>query len=150
MIEDHLKLYRCLKKEDVKYMVIGGIAAIAYGVPRTTNDIDIFVKPSIENCTRLLAALKKAGFGTAFLTTAQKISENELTVMEDILRIDILTEVKSLEFDKCWKRRKEKKIYGVTVNFISLGDLIKSKRAVLRIADKEDIKILKKIKNTGR
>ena len=139
MIEDHLKLYRCLKKENVKYVVIGGVAAIAYGVPRTTNDIDIFVEPTVQNCERLLKAMKGAGLSTALLTTSKKVSETELTVINDIIRLDILTKVKGLEFDRAWGNRAVKKMNGIQINFISISDLIRSKDKAARGIDKDDI-----------
>lgn len=145
MIEDHLKLYKFLKKERVKYIIIGGVAAIAYGVPRTTNDIDIFIEPTVDNCRRLLKAMEEAGLATAALTTPQKVSRTDLTVVNDIMRMDIMTKAKGLNFDATWRRRKVKKVDGVPINFISLQDLILSKSKVARKCDKDDIKILKKI-----
>jgi len=149
MVKDHLRLYRFLKKEKVKYIIIGGVAAIAYGVPRTTNDIDIFIKPTIDNCERLLRAMEQTGLTTAALTTPQKISNTDLTIINDFIRIDIMTKVKGLKFDDCWKRRKIKKVERAPVNFISLDDLIVSKAEVARKLDKDDIKLLKRIKRIG-
>lgn len=150
MIEEHLKLYRFLKKEAVRYIVIGGAAAIAYGVPRTTNDLDIFIDPAMENCKKFLKALKETGLGTAFLTSAEKISRTELTIIEDVIRIDVMTRVKGLDFEKSWNSKIVKEISGVPINFISLSSLIKSKKAAARRIDKDDIKILTKIKKLGR
>jgi hypothetical protein len=47
-----------LTREGVEYILIGGFAVILYGLPRTTQDIDIIVKPDKENITRLKNALK--------------------------------------------------------------------------------------------
>lgn len=149
MIKDHLKLYKFLKKEKVKYIVIGGVAAIAYGVPRTTNDIDIFIEPTVENCGRLLKAMKEAGLAAVTLTTPLKVSKTDLTVINDFLRIDIMTKVKGLKFDNCWSRRKIKKVNSIPVNFISLHDLILSKSEVGRKSDKDDIRLLRRIKASG-
>ena len=110
MLKDYLKLYKSLNRNKVKYLIIGGIACIIYGVPRTTLDIDIFIEPSLENAKRLLKALKEIGFGTAHVTTPRKIIKNEINVFEDYLRIDIITKPKGLAFDKAWKNRNIKKI----------------------------------------
>lgn len=150
MVEDHLRLYRCLRDARVEYLIIGGVASIAYGVPRTTNDLDIFLKPEHDNCAKFLHALKKAGLGTAYLTTAEKLSRNDLTVIEDVIRLDVLTRAKGIAFDECWKRRAVKRINEVPVNFISLDDLIRSKSAVRRRIDRDDILLLKKIKRQTR
>jgi len=149
-VEEHLRLYKSLKKEGVKYIVIGGAAAIAYGVPRTTNDLDLFIEPTLDNCKRFLTALQEAGLGTAFLTNAKKLAETELTIIDDIIRLDILTKVKGLTFKESWNDRVKKEISNIAINFISLDDLIKSKNSVGRKIDKDDIKLLRKIKRLGR
>ena len=48
-----------LDAKGVPYLVMGGLAAAAYARPRTTEDIDLFVKP--EDATHALAALAAAG-----------------------------------------------------------------------------------------
>ena len=48
-----------LDGKDVPYLVMGGLAAAAYARPRTTEDIDVFVKP--EDANRALDALAAAG-----------------------------------------------------------------------------------------
>ena len=145
MIRDYLKLYKSLNRNKVSYLIIGGIACIIYGVPRTTLDIDIFIEPSLKNAERLLKALKEAGFGTAYVTTPQKIIKNEINIFEDYLRLDIITKPKGLVFDKAWKNRSVKRINGIKVNVASIRDIIKSKKASKRRFDKEDIKILQAI-----
>lgn len=146
MLEKHLTLYKSLKRNKVEYLIIGGIACGIYGSPRATKDLDIFIKPTLENAKRLLSALKEAGFGTAYLTTPEKIIKNEVSIFEDFMRLDVLTKVKGLNFDKAWQRRQTKILKGIKIIVVSLDDLIISKRAATRLIDKEDIKILKKIK----
>ena len=145
MINEYLKLYKSLNKNKVKYIIIGGVACIIYGVPRTTLDIDIFIERTPGNAARLLKALDEAGFGTASMTTPKRIAENELSVFEDYLRLDVMTKVKGLNFDDAWKNRTVKKIEGITVNLASIEDIIKSKSASRRKSDIDDIKTIKKI-----
>jgi predicted nucleotidyltransferase len=145
MLKDYLKLYKSLNINRVKYLIIGGIASIIYGVPRTTLDIDIFIEPSLKNAEKLLKALKESGFGTAHITTPQKIIDNEINVFEDYMRLDVITKPKGLVFAESWKGRNRKKINGVTVYVASIKDIIKSKKASKRAFDEEDIKILRKI-----
>lgn len=145
MIKDHLRLYKSLDRHRVKYLIIGGVAAIVYGVPRPTLDIDIFIEPTFRNAEKLLKALKDAGFGTASLTSPQQVIDNELTVFEDYIRLDVFTKVKGIRFEKAWKRRVIKKINSVPVKFASLEDIISSKKASKRNIDKEDLKLLKQL-----
>jgi hypothetical protein len=42
-------VYSPLNRHRVKYLTIGGIAAILYGVPRATFDLDIPIEATEEN-----------------------------------------------------------------------------------------------------
>lgn len=46
-----------LNSARVRYLLIGGLASILYGVPRTTTDIDFALDPKKENVRRTVAAL---------------------------------------------------------------------------------------------
>ena len=49
---------KAFSKHKVSYRVIGGVALNLQGVPRNTEDLDIFVRPQRENIERLQSALK--------------------------------------------------------------------------------------------
>ena len=59
-------VFASLQRHKVRYVVIGGIAAVLHGVPRATFDLDILIEATPENAQRLLQALLEAGLGTAF------------------------------------------------------------------------------------
>ena len=142
MIDQHLKLFVSLNDHGVEYLLIGGALAIAYGVPRVTKDIDLFLKPTRENAARCLEALQKCGMGTASLTTAEDLCDTEITIFKDILRVDVLTMVKGLDFAAAWANKVFLELDTVLIPSISLEDLIKAKKATARPDDLEDIKIL--------
>ena len=73
MLNKLQNVFSSFQKNEVKYVVIGGIASVLYGVPRATFDLDILIEPSIENTRRLLKSLLEAGLGTADLTTAEDV-----------------------------------------------------------------------------
>ena len=62
MIEKVKKIVKTFRKFNIEYMFIGKFAAILYGYPGTTQDIDIFPKKDKTNCKNLLKALKELGF----------------------------------------------------------------------------------------
>jgi len=135
-------VFRSFQSHDVKYLVIGGVASILYGVPRATFDLDLLIEPSAKNADRLLAALKEAGFGTASLTTAEEILAHEVTVFEDRVRIDVQTSTPGLNFDAAWGRRGTMVYQGQEFDVVSKVDLISSKRAAGRDVDLEDARLL--------
>ena len=148
MISSHLNVYKSLNSHKVRYLVIGGLAVNLYGLPRSTKDMDVFIEHDIENCNKLLTALKEINFGTAYLTDSKKVMENEITIFDDKMRIDVLTEVKGLEFYSSWQHRNEVEVESVIIPFVSFDHLIQSKKAVGRKQDLEDIKYLLKIKQS--
>jgi len=144
MYEEHLHLYKSLKKFKVKYLVAGGVAAAVYGLPRVTFDLDVWIRPDKENAQRLLDAMTDAGMGTASMTDAEKVLANEISVFQDRIRLDIFTFFKGVEFDVCWKRRFVRKLDGIPVFFIALDDLLAIKTAYGRPVDKADVEFFRK------
>ena len=70
-------VFKSFQQHNVKYVVIGGIAAVLYGVPRATFGLDILIEATPKNVQRLINALIDAGMGTATLTNADEILANE-------------------------------------------------------------------------
>jgi len=135
-------LFASLASEGTEYLVIGGIAAIAYGVPRTTLNLDILIRATEANARSLLRAFERIGLGTAALTTAEDLARTEITVFQDRMRKDVQTRTPGIDFAAAHGRRRDIMIGGVPVPFISKGDLIVAKRASGRPQDLEDVRIL--------
>ncbi|MHB1931307.1 MAG: hypothetical protein ACYCUG_18095, partial [Acidimicrobiales bacterium] len=53
------RLIRVLDRHAVEYLVIGGAAAVAYGVGRPTDDVDCVVSRTRANLDKLAAALNE-------------------------------------------------------------------------------------------
>ncbi len=143
MINQLQGVFRCLEKHNVKYVVIGGIASILYGVPRTTFDLDILIEATSENAGKLLQALQETGLGTALLTTPENILGNEITIFQDRVRIDVQTKTPGIEFETAWENRNTVEYQGQKFHLLSKSDLIASKEAAGRPKDLEDIRLLR-------
>lgn len=149
MIGPHLRLFKTLNSHGAEYLLIGGVAVIAYGFPRTTKDIDFFINPTVANAQRCLDALEELGFGTVALTDAKKVAATEVTIFNDIIRVDLLTRVKGLQFDTAWQRRVFFEVERVLIPALNRDDLICSKQAAGRPGDLEDIKVLEMARAKG-
>jgi len=44
-------VFASFQEHDVRYVVIGGIAAVLHGVPRATFDLDILIQATPDNWT---------------------------------------------------------------------------------------------------
>ncbi len=135
-------VFSSFQRHNVHYVVIGGIAAILHGVPRATFDLDILIEATAENAQNLLDALTEARLGTAAMTSAQEVLDNEITIFQDRVRIDVQTSTPGLEFSKAWKDRQEMKYQNQRFYVASKLDLIASKLAAGRPVDLDDVKAL--------
>jgi hypothetical protein len=135
-------VFRSFQQHDVRYVVIGGMAAILHGVPRATFDLDILMEASPENAGRLLAALLDAGLGSAALTSVQDLLANEITVFKDRVRIDVRTSTPGICFAEAWAHRQTVTYRGQAFFILAKDDLIRSKRAAGRQVDLEDVRLL--------
>ena len=135
-------VFASFQSHNVKYIVIGGIAAVLHGVPRATFDLDVLVEATPDNAQRLLDALLEANLGTAALISADELLAHEITVFKDRVRIDVQTATPGLRFDEAWRNRETMEYQGQAFYVVSRDDLIGSKRAAGRDVDLEDVRLL--------
>jgi tRNA nucleotidyltransferase/poly(A) polymerase len=135
-------VFASLQKHRVKYLIIGGIAAVLYGVPRATFDLDILIEATPGNARRLLDALIEAKLGTATLTSAEELLAHEITIFQDRVRIDVQTSTPGLRFEEAWRNRETMEYRGQKFYVVSKQDLIASKQAAGREVDLEDVRLL--------
>jgi hypothetical protein len=99
-IELAVKLHRLFEELGVDYYVTGGVAAIAYGEPRTTQDLDVVVTVRREDVERLALALEGAGFyvpGVEDVVTGQ-MRTLQVTEVATISRADLMiVDIEALE-----------------------------------------------------
>jgi predicted nucleotidyltransferase len=135
-------VFRSLKNHEVRYVVIGGIASIVHGVPRTTFDLDILIDATPENVRKLLDAFLEAGLGTAALTSVDDVLNNEITIFKDRVRIDVQTVTPGIDFASAWTNKKTVTYNDQNFYIICKNDLVRSKRASGRPVDLEDVRLL--------
>lgn len=135
-------VFSSLQRGDVRYVVIGGIAAVLHGVPRATFDLDILIAATPDNVERLLRAFTAAGLGTAALTTVEEVLANEMTVFKDSVRIDVQTRTPGLSFVDAWEHKLTMRYEGQDFFVASREDIIAAKRAAGRRVDLEDVRLL--------
>lgn len=134
-----------LSQRGVEYLVIGGWAAIAHGLPRTTLDVDLFVRPTRENVQRLIGALADVGFGTARELDPDEILGRHALLFSDQIRVDIFLRPWGLkDFQESWAARFETVFESVRIPFLGFDDLIRSKETN-REQDQQDVEALRKI-----
>lgn len=134
-----------LNSTGVRFVIVGGHAVAFHGYPRFTGDIDFFVERSPDNACRLEQVLRDFGFGGLGLA-AQDFLEPEAVVQlgRPPNRIDILTSIDGVSFDRAWQGRVPAELDALPVCFIGREDLVANKRASARPQDVADISMLEK------
>jgi len=142
MLNQLKDVFASFHKNNVEYVVIGGIAAVLYGVPRATFNLDILIAATPENAQRLLTALLDAGLGTASLISPEDLLAHEITIFKDRIRIDVQTTTPGLRFEDAWLKREKMNYQGQVLYVVSRDDLIISKLAAHPDIDLEDVRLL--------
>ena len=125
---------------EVRFLIVGGYALAAHGLPRFTGDLDAWVWADEANAARILAALGDFGFGDVGVTVADFSRADSIVQLGfPPYRIDILTSIDGVAFDDAWTRRVTMDVGSLRVPFISREDLIVNKRAVGRPQDLADV-----------
>lgn len=132
-----------LNSHAVDYVIVGAWARTLHGVPRSTGDIDFFVRASPENASRLMRALDQFGFGSAGIKPEDFLTPNHVVQLGvEPYRIDIITGISGVSFEEAWKDRVPGEIDGVPVAFLSLRLFKQNKQAAGRAKDLADLDAL--------
>ncbi|MEZ4845675.1 MAG: DUF6036 family nucleotidyltransferase [Bdellovibrionota bacterium] len=140
---------KLLNDRSVEYVVIGASAFPTHGYSRSTLDIDIFIRPTIENAKATLQSLQEFGYDTEDLT-AQDLLENKVLIRQYMVETDIHPFVAGTTFDEVNEGKVYENIEGIRVAVAGLDELIKMKKAANRPKDQEDLKFLEQIKKTKK
>lgn len=152
---DFKRLVEVLTDGQVDFVVIGGVAVIAHGHTRLTEDLDICYLRTPENMERLAVALEPLGPtlrgappGLPFhLDAATLKSGLNFTLESAAGDIDLLGEVTGVGgFAALIGDAIEREIYGRKVRIMSLAMLERSKRAAGRAKDLADLEAIREIK----
>jgi hypothetical protein len=144
-----------LEKHDVRFVVIGAIAAIAQGYPLTTQDIDITPARDPDNLERLAAALRELDArlripddeaGVSFPIDAEMLGNAEMwTLRTPFGDLDInYTPSGTTGYADLRRAARRESIEGVQVSIAALADIIRSKEAAGRVKDQAQLPALRR------
>ncbi|MFK5924901.1 MAG: hypothetical protein QM496_22200 [Verrucomicrobiota bacterium] len=141
MNSDFKDLLHIFAEEKVEYLIVGGYAVIHYTQPRYTKDIDLWIKPSVENALRVARAFRQ--FGVPLIEVTQQDFESEglqYVIGVAPCQIDFLTSLPGVrDFNLAWGDRAVEVCEGVEVNYLGKKDLISAKKSASRPQDLADI-----------
>jgi len=150
--QDFKELLKLLKEKKVKYLIVGGQAVNYYSRGKLTEDLDIWIEPTPENAENVFIVLKTYGTGNLDVDISDFINKDKVVQLGYApMRIDIMTSIEGLDFDKAYEKRSNGYIFGLKNQpYISFEDLLKNKKKTGRPKDKFDVIWMKKYFNPKR
>lgn len=133
-----------LREHDVEFVIVGAYALAFHGAPRFTGDLDILIRPSPENATRLVRAIAAFGFPPPPLLPAEIIAPTRLIEMGVApVQIHLMSAIDGVSWEEVWKTRVEGPFGAHTVPFIGRDAFLRNKRASGRPKDLADVEALR-------
>lgn len=133
-----------LRAHRVEFVIVGAHALAFHGAPRFTGDLDILIRPTEENATRLMGAIEAFGFPRPPLSAADVIQPVRMIEMGVApVQIHVMSHVDGVSWDEVWASRETGPLGSETVPFIGRDAFIRNKRASGRPKDIADIEALR-------
>jgi hypothetical protein len=144
-----LDFFKILNANNVRYIMIGGLATRFHGYNRNTDDLDMWLEDNLVNRKNLRAAFKQLGYGDFASIENMPFVAGFTSFYAAGIELDIITEMKGLEnssFSECYEISLLADLNGIKVPFLHINHLIQNKKAVNRPKDQLDVIYLEKIK----
>lgn len=139
------EILKRLLKSSVDFVLVGGLAAITYGVSTMTQDVDVCFPFDDENIRKLLSSLEdihprvRAGSETVPLRdydVARLEKLDNLYLKTDGGELDLLGEIAGIgKLKEVKKQSVVIELFGFPCRILDIGALIKSKEAMGRPKD---------------
>lgn len=127
-----------LARHNVRYLIVGGIAAILHGWPGATADLDVLGAFDPGNLERLAAALADLdATASGWDGTAGTLATQTAWPLQTRAGpVDLLFVLEPWgDYDELLPRSEEIQAFGLALPVVSLGDLIDLKQALGRPKD---------------
>ncbi len=158
MQADFRKLLEALAREGVQFVIVGGVAVVAHGHVRATDDLDISYARTTENFERLVRALapfhprlRGAPAELPFIFDARTLKAGlNFTLTTDHGNLDLIGEMTGVgDFQHAVQGAPTLRLYGHDVRVVSLDVLERAKQAAGRAKDLLDLEAIRVLKARG-
>ena len=132
-----------LTAHGVEFVIVGAYALAFHGAPRFTGDLDVLVRPTLENAARLLAALSGFGFPPTGLRPDDIVASRRMLQMGvEPVQIHVMSAISGVSWDEAWRDRAVGPCGRQDVPFLGRETFLQNKRAAARPKDLADIDAL--------
>lgn len=155
------EIFACLDRHRVRYVLIGGLAAVLQGSPLATFDADICPARDAENLRRLASALEELDARIRTPDTPEGVRfARDQTFLAGVQILNLVTRFGDLDlsfrpsgtdgFEDLAAGSIEVQIKGASVRVASLQDVIRSKEAADRPKDRRVLPVLRDLLDETR
>ena len=144
--KDLREFIELLNSHKVEYLIVGGHAVAFHGYPRYTGDIDLLVRQTQENVSRVAAAINTFGLSDSEHLNAILMQKGKiLQIGRPPNRVDIITSATGIDFDQVWDSAIQGSLDQIPVRFLDLASLLKNKKSAGRTKDLADVEELERL-----
>ena len=147
--EELLRFWKLLNKNNVRYIMVGGLATRFHGYDRATGDLDMWIEDTLQNRKNLRKAFAELEYGDFASIETMEFIPGWTSFYAGGIELHIMTKMDGLEeytFDECYRVALISDLNGIKVPFLHINHLIQNKKAVNRPKDQLDVIYLEKIK----
>ncbi len=124
----------------VEFLIVGAYALALHGAPRFTGDLDVFVRPTLDNASRLLAAVASFGFPVTDLRPTDLVEPRRMLQMGvEPVQIHVITSISGVTWEEAWADRVIARLGAHDVGILGRSSFVKNKRAAGRPKDLADV-----------
>ena len=141
---DLVELCRELNRLDAKYVVVGGLAIMQAGYPRTTGDIDLVIDASFENEAKVFKALESLPDQAVKELDPGEVSKFPVVRVADEIVVDLMAKASGIAYAEAAKSVVVHILDGVSIPFATPELLWRMKIHTRREKDAPDLFFLRK------
>lgn len=144
LAQDFDEFFGWLIAREVEFLVVGAYALAFHGVPRFTGDIDVFIRPTMGNAERLIAALAAFGFPSATELRPEQVTDPSRIIQMGVepVQIHVMCDISGVTWGEAWAGRETGRCGSHELPFIGRSDFVRNKRAAGRLKDLADLEAL--------
>ena len=140
---DVTALCRELNRLGARYVVVGGFAIIAAGLPRLTADVDLIVAADAENEAKVFAALSTLPDNAVRELQPGELQQYNVIRVADEILVDLMRSAGGIDYDEAAKDVVVHEVGGVPIPFASPRLLWRMKVVTHREKDAADLIFLR-------
>jgi len=141
--DDLVALCRQLNQRGARYVVVGGFAIIAAGLPRVTGDLDLMVAVDAENEAKVFSALATLPDNAVRELQPGELQQYNVIRVADEILVDLMRSAGGIDYAEAAKDVVVREIQGVPIPFASPRLLWRMKAATHREKDAADLVFLR-------